>query len=134
MICGLGSTGKAVARKEAIMRPFLRLMVVSGVLLAGGFSCGLDVTTPQLKIVEETFVATEETAMVVGLAENTTDKDLKWPLIVVIMKDEEDKDIYIGADRVERLRPGETWRFEVRYLYGTAADYEIVFDHPLHFG
>ena len=50
------------------------------------------------------------------------------------MDDDEGDIVHQWADRIEALAPNETWRFEVRHLKGPAAGYEILFDHPLHFG
>lgn len=111
----------------------ITVLVVAS-LLYGCISCGIDVTSPGLTIIEEELVTTEQSAKVVGLAKNTTSERLDWPLVVVTMYDDEGDVVHQWADRIEALAPNETWRFEVKYLKGPAADYEILFDHPLHFG
>ena len=98
-----------------------------------GLSCGMDVTSDGLEILEDHRVTAGHSTKVWGLARNSTDGDLDWPMIVVVMKDGEEE-VHRWADRIEKLSPGEIWRFEVTYSGGYVDSHRIEWDHPLHFG
>ena len=82
----------------------------------GCISCGVDVTSPGLTIIEEKLVTTERSAKVIELAKNPTGERLDWPLIIVTMYDDKGGTVHQWADRIESLAPDETRRFEVKYI------------------
>jgi hypothetical protein len=125
-----------VVRKCSTARKVAGAMLIAVALLFGGLSCGLTVSTPEseLKIVEKHFVPTEYSAELWGLAKNVSGRELKSPIIVVQMFNEKGDIVYQWADRINKLGPDETWRFEVRYEKDDATKYKILYRSVLHFG